>query len=263
MTLLALLCAGQSYAQKALAATEIWDRLQKTFANANSVECEFTYSQTQPLHSFITTYHVVLQRPNKSRAWYSSNGKTPIDVVTDGTTTWMYFRATKMFLKNGSNGENYGFPLPLGLSLYRRQPVGGTYRLASEKVSKVIFKGEHTLAIQLVHDDRNGKQLSEDNWLYLNPRSYMPVGSMRIQHAEDRMTTVVTFAALKIDPTVSPTQFTFALPKDAIPYRDTDPIAVGNDAPTFTATTQDGRESSLTDLLRDHKALLLNFWSYG
>ena len=86
---------------------------------------------------------------------------------------------------------------------------------------------------------------------------------MRIQHAEDRITTIVTFAALKIDPTVNPTQFTFALPKDAIPYRDTDPIAVGNDAPTFTATTQDGRESSLTDLLRDHKALLLNFWSYG
>ena len=110
-----------------------------------------------------------------------------------------------------------------------------------------------------------------------DPRTTLFIGADRFIHKisdaagypSDRVTQEATFSHIRADAPLPNACFQFQPPKQArivsipAPNYDANLITVGLLAPPFARPTPDGGSLSLTDALKDKKALLLSFFFYG
>jgi outer membrane lipoprotein-sorting protein len=179
-----------------------------------------------------------------------------IYLVTNSKGSWYYMGANKQYMK---------MPDPPAISQFVpgfAAPKAG-FKAIGDIVSGTEF-GKIVNTVTFKPEDEFLESVS----LFFDPKTSLPIGStMKVKGAPSAEMTKTQYTQVKFNQTLSDSVFAWNPPKDAKEYVQPDFAAdllkVGTQAPNFKAKLSTGKETSLKDLLKGKKGMILNFWFYG
>ena len=201
---------------------------------------------------------IVLKRPNLARLELSGLGQDAV-IVLDGATSWHYIKARNKFVKSKQVGttklEQYGVG-PAAILFFEKATGSLLPYLSNATVTKEKLGGEEC-------DVVTWKVGSEETRLWIRDtrlRSYRTTRSLGGKELEQ----TIDYGAFDLSPTIADAAFVFDPPAGAEQIGAGDEsklLAVGTDAPDFTATSLDGSVVKLSGF--KGKPVLLSFWFYA
>jgi len=201
---------------------------------------------------------VVLARPNLARLELSGLGQDGL-IVLDGATSWHYLKARNGFVKSEQLGtmklEQYGAG-PLAILFFEKGTGPLQPYLSGANVSDEKLDGEACRVVAW-------KVGSEETRLWISGDRLRRFATTRIVD-EHRFEQSLDFGVIDLAPHVAGDAFSFVPPGKARQLAagdETRLLAVGTDAPLFTATTLDGKPLALSDF--KGKPVVLSFWFHA
>jgi thiol-disulfide isomerase/thioredoxin len=201
---------------------------------------------------------LLLARPDRARLELSGAGQDAL-LVYDGSSSWHYLKAKRVYLKTKQ----------LGFSKLEQYGAGPVATLFFEK-------GVGPLASYLADATVTSERLGDDDcqvvaWTVGNEESRVWICGDRLRRFRatrsingQTFEQTIEYKPFDLAPTVAADAFTFTPPERARPM---DPegedalLEVGSKCPDFVATTLDGRTMKPSDLAG--APFLVDFWFYG
>jgi outer membrane lipoprotein-sorting protein len=200
----------------------------------------------------------LLKRPNLARLEISGAGQDAL-IILDGSTSWHLLKASNGFVKSNQLGttklEQYGVG-PAATLFFEREAGPLLPYLSNATVTKEKLGEEECWVV-------TWKVGAEETRLWIGRdrlRRYRTTRSI----SENVFEQTFTYGAMDLSPAIADEAFVFTPPAGAHAISAGDEsklLAIGTNAPDFTATYLDGKMLKLSDF--KGKPVLLSFWFYG
>jgi outer membrane lipoprotein-sorting protein len=185
--------------------------------------------------------------------------KGAYEVLSDGTTAFMYMANEKQYMKLPSAGTDMLGTLALGFEPF----FGMKPRFEISKLAMGSFKGQPAAEI-LYKLPNSSANLS----MYVGKDSLLPIGYL-VKTGENTSST--SYVDVKLDEPIAAEVFKWTPPEGATEFEQaaqTDDyekslLKIGAKAPDFTIKNTKGADVNLTRSLKGSKGMLVNFWFYG
>jgi outer membrane lipoprotein-sorting protein len=197
-------------------------------------------------------------------------GKIGQTIASDGTTTWLYMQQQNQYMKQKVHPQGKGI-FPLSLVEVFFQPtfesltlMGGNMKPSSTRdLGNRTVEGKTFRVLEL-----SGGEIPGTLHYFIGPDNLIYQMRVTMKSGNDTMVTEISLLNLKVGADLTASHFAFKLPEGATEFNPNTPteaslLPVGKEAPNFTLPTPTGGQITLTNVLKEKKAVLVNFWFYG
>lgn len=229
-----------------------------------SAELTLTQSDGGPVTT--TPGMVRLKRPNFAHIEFGEPFNHTI--ASDGKTVWLLEKTKNRYQQNTAD------PGGKGMASFQIIPVGmffdpGFRGFIDPSIKETLLAGEETVEGETyqVVEVRGDKPYDFTLRCYVGANKLVTRTALQMKLGDKTITFGTVLSKVKVNDVLPDSTFAFVPPKEAVLYDLSDPdnklIPVGEKAYRFSVPTPTGERLALEGLLKDKKAVLVNFWFYG
>ena len=263
-----LACAATLTALAAQAdekADALLQKAREASAGAKTLQADLVYEVQSDDAKGGYSGAVRLMKPNYAYFKTSNLPNRQVSILSDGKNRYQVMEAQKQYLRGAiqPGGQNVGIGGPYS-------PVTGFFDLTGNAaggerkyVGKETLEGREYEVVEIT----GGPRPEQVRRFYVGPSGLVEGAVVTLGNSEMQRTYRTWLKNVKLDQPMKAEEFAFAPPEGFRPYEppnfEKNLLAVGKEAPDFNLPQPEGNRLSLSDTVKEKKAVLINFWFYG
>jgi outer membrane lipoprotein-sorting protein len=203
---------------------------------------------------------VKLRKPNLARVELS--GPFSRTIVSDGKTRWTWFSEVNRYRKEAIHPRRASdiqvlWARPVSLFFDpERLSFNFQARVRPRLLGTRTLDGTAYRVIEIASDEL----CKETVRYFIGPDRLVHRMEAELKAEGQQVQVAARLSNLHLNPPLGDPEFAYAPPAGASEYREAEMARSGSQAPSFTLPGTAGSPVALAEALRDHRAVLLNFW---